>query len=281
MPTYRTTSRPAELADYTAPPLTEVVLGVQFNSIDQFLSPHLGLVWERFKANFPNVEEHPPLLPTFETFGAHPQLFPAIGLQMLAANLPRVFLINNDRTQLLQVQRDRFLHNWRKVETGGDYPRFERMLETFELGLETFADVVSKEQLGGVVPNQCEVSYINHISVPADGNLYSVISKVFAQHTEKMVLDDLGAPEDLRFLLRYVIRDDSGAPIGRVIVSADPAWRADGGTIIQLTLTVRGKPARPTIEGVVEFLECGRSHLIGAFTKLTSPEMHKEWGRVR
>jgi uncharacterized protein (TIGR04255 family) len=200
---------------------------------------------------------------------------------MFAANMPRVFLINDDRTQLLQVQRDRFLHNWRKVETGGDYPRFERMLETFQQGLEAFVDVVSKEQLGDVVPNQCEVSYINQILVPADGNLYSVIGKVFAQHTEKMVLDDLGSPEDLRFLLRYVIRDDSGAPVGRVIVSADPAWRADGGIVIQLTLTARGKPAVPTIGSVVDFLERGRSHLVGAFTKLTSPEMHKEWGRTR
>jgi uncharacterized protein (TIGR04255 family) len=281
MPTYRTINRPADLADYTAPPVTEVVLGVQFNSLERFLSPHLGLVWERFKSNFPNVEEQPALPPTFETFGPHPQFFPAIGLQMFAANMPRVFLINDDRTQLLQVQRDRFLHNWRKVETGGEYPRFERMLETFEQGLEMFSDVVSKEQLGEVVPNQCEVSYINQILVPADGNLYGVIGKVFAQHTEKMVLDDLGSPEDLRFLLRYVIRDNSGAPVGRMIVSADPAWRADGATIIQLTLTARGKPAAPTIAGVVEFLERGRSHLVGAFTKLTSPEMHKEWGRTQ
>ena len=46
--------RPPDLADYRAPPVTEVVLGVQFNSVERFLSPHLGLVWERFKSTFPN-----------------------------------------------------------------------------------------------------------------------------------------------------------------------------------------------------------------------------------
>lgn len=61
------------------------------------------------------------LAPSFETFGPHPQLFPAIGLQLVtSAEMPRVFFVNNDNTQLLQVQRDRFIHNWRKVEAGGD-----------------------------------------------------------------------------------------------------------------------------------------------------------------
>jgi hypothetical protein len=86
-------------------------LGVQFNNLERFLSPHLGLVWERFKSNFPNIEEHPPLPPTFETFGTHPQ-FAGINLQISAgADTPRVFFVNADRTQLLQVQKDRFLHS--------------------------------------------------------------------------------------------------------------------------------------------------------------------------
>ncbi len=274
--------RPPDLADYRAPPVTEVVLGVQFNSVERFLSPHLGLVWERFKSTFPNLEEHPPIPPTFETFGPHPQFFPAVGLQIVsAAFMPRVFFINNDRTQLLQVQKDRFVHNWRKVETGGDYPRFERMLATFEEGFNTFAEVVAKENLGAVVPNQCEVSYINQIPVPNDAEIYGVFQRVFASRSMELILNDLGSPEDVRFLLRYVVRDKSRAPIGRVIVAADPARRADGVTIIQLTLTARGRPTAPSIASVVEYLGQGRVHLIEAFTKLTSREMHQEWGRTQ
>lgn len=281
MPTDRTITRPANLADYAAPPVTEVVLGVQFNSIDRFLSPHLGLVWERFRSNFPNVEEHPPIPPTFETFGPHSQFTPPFSFQMFAVDTPRVFFINRDQTQLLQVQKDRFLHNWRKIATGGDYPRFERMIETFEDGFKTFAEFVTHEGLGPVVPNQCEVSYINQIPVPANDGVYGTIQRIFEQHTQKMILNDLGAPEDLRFLSRYVIRDDAGAPAGRLIVSADPARRADGVTIIQLILTARGKPASSDIAGIVEFLGRGRLHVINAFTKLTSEKMQSEWGRTQ
>ena len=197
------------------------------------------------------------------------------------AETPRVLFINNDRTQLLQVQKDRFLHNWRKVESGGDYPRFEQMLETFEQGFNVFANLIARENLGTIVPNQCEVSYINQIPVPNDTSLYSVFGKIFAQPTEKVILDDLGAPEDLRFLLRYVIRDEVGAPVGRVIASAEPARRIDGIVIIQLTMTARGKPVTSDMASVVEFLEQGRQHLIRSFVKLTSPDMHTEWGRTQ
>jgi uncharacterized protein (TIGR04255 family) len=182
---------------------------------------------------------------------------------------------------LLQVQKDRFLHNWRKVDSGGDYPRFERMLETFEQGFSTFASAIAEENLGTIVPNQCEVSYINQIMIPDGTDLYSVFGKVFNQPTEKAILDDLGAPEDLRFLLRYVIRDDAKTPIGRVIASAEPARRTDGVMIIQLTMTARGKPITSDMDGVVEFLERGRLHLIRAFVQLTSSEMQAEWGRTQ
>jgi uncharacterized protein (TIGR04255 family) len=162
---------------------------------------------------------------------------------------------------------------------GGAYPRFERMLETFERGFNVFSDAIAEENIGPIIPNQCEVSYINQIPVPSGTDLYGAFGKVFAQPTEKMTLDDLGVPKDMRLLLRYVIRDDARTPIGRVIASAEPARRSDGITIIQLTMTARGMPGSSDISGVVAFLERGRLHLIRAFTKLTSPEMHAEWGR--
>jgi hypothetical protein len=38
-------SRPPDLPDFGAPPVTEVALGVQFNSLDRLLAPHLGIIW--------------------------------------------------------------------------------------------------------------------------------------------------------------------------------------------------------------------------------------------
>jgi uncharacterized protein (TIGR04255 family) len=275
------TDRPADLPDYAAPPVTEVVLGVQFNSVEGFLSPHLGLIWEEFRADFPHVEEHPPLSPMFETFGPNPYItsnflfaMPPLGV------MPRVFFVNRDKTQLLQIQRDRFLHNWRKVGEGDQYPRFEGMLRTFETGMARVAAVIDHARLGAIVPNQCEVTYINQIPVSAT-RPFDTIEQIFGDAIGNLTLDDLGRPEDTRFLLRYIMRDEGENPIGRLAISAEPGRLADGVTVLQLTLTARGIPPTADVQGVSEFLQRGRLHIVRAFTKMTSDKMQIEWGRKR
>lgn len=272
--------RPADLPEFSEPPLSEVALGVQFNSLDGFLSTHLGLLWEEFRPTFPNVEEQMPIPPAFETFGPNPQFMPLVGVQLsTAAQMPRVFFVNSDRTQLLQVQRDRFLHNWRKIKTSGEYPRFERMLSTFVEGMSTFESFLERQALGKMMPNQVELVYINQIPVPEKSDLFDLVKALFPQQAA-VVTDNLGAPEDVRFLLRYIIREKE-TPIGRLTVAAEPARRADGVSILQVSLTARGKPLSGDVPGVVDFLQRGREHIVRTFTRLTSPEMHKVWGRTQ
>ena len=91
--------RPADLPDFTDPPVTEVVLGVQFNSIEHFLAPHVGLLWQALTPDFPYAEEHPPVGPAFETFGENPQIVSGLEFGLPAIfGMPRSFFINRDRT---------------------------------------------------------------------------------------------------------------------------------------------------------------------------------------
>jgi uncharacterized protein (TIGR04255 family) len=277
-------SRPPDLPDFTSPPVSEVSLGVQFNSLENLLAPHLGLVWAEFKNQFPQLEQHPPVEQTFETFaekGAGMPI-PRMQLQLLSSvPTPRVFFINAKRTELLQVQRDHFYHNWRKIGDGDEYPRFERMLETFEGSLDRLSKIFAAENLGSIVPNQCEVTYINHIEVPSGSNSFGVFEKVFGSWLAPPSLADLQGPEDGRFLLRYIIVDGEAAPAGRLIVSAEPAWRLDGTHVVQLSLTARGKPKTQDFAGVSEFLRLGRVHIVKAFDTLTHQNMHKVWGKQK
>ncbi|MGB6658107.1 MAG: TIGR04255 family protein, partial [Xanthobacteraceae bacterium] len=225
--------------------MTEVVLGVQFNSLERFLSPHLGLIWDVFREEFPLIEEHAYFPPVFETFGASaPFMFPSINIPIMARpEMARIHFINRERTQLLQVQRDRLIHNWRKIGQGADYPRFEKMIEVFETGYRKFVSTIDQENLGPVVPNQCEVSYINQIAVSAGQTFWSLFASTFPNCSAGATVADLGHPEDMTFAMRYVIPAAGGGPLGRVTVAAQPAKRADGTNIIQFTLTARGKPA--------------------------------------
>jgi uncharacterized protein (TIGR04255 family) len=276
------TSRPRDLPDFATPLVTEVALGVQFNSLDRLLAPHLGIVWADFKEHYPEAEQHPPLNPVFETFAEKGSRMPIPrpDFEFLATiPTPRVFFINREKTELIQIQRDRFVHNWRKVGEGDAYPRFERMLETFESAYRKLEGVFARENLGSIEPNQCEVSYINQIPLPEGQSTFEAFERLFGSFTRALILDDLRAPEDARFLLRYVIPSEDGTPAGRLIVTAEPAWKLDGTNIVQFTFVARGKPPSSDLAGVISFLQIGRKHIVRAFTGLTSDEMHKAWGR--
>ena len=121
-------NRPTDLPDFSAPPLTEVVFGVQFNSLEKFTTAYVGRLWQLFESEYPVAEEHSPIMPVFETFG---QAMPLMGGMAFSPSslpgMPRSFLLNVGRTKVLLIQPDRFLHNWRKMADGDEYPRFERI----------------------------------------------------------------------------------------------------------------------------------------------------------
>ena len=64
-----TVARPVDLPDYTAPPLNEVAISVQFDTLTSYTAVVTGPLWELFRSEFPNVQKQVPLQPTFETFG--------------------------------------------------------------------------------------------------------------------------------------------------------------------------------------------------------------------
>ncbi|MGH9567283.1 MAG: TIGR04255 family protein, partial [Candidatus Angelobacter sp.] len=57
------------LPAFTNPPIDELVLSLQFATLERLKSAHIGMFWETIVDRFPNVSEQPPLQPAFETFG--------------------------------------------------------------------------------------------------------------------------------------------------------------------------------------------------------------------
>src|SRR6266850_6255748 len=101
-----------ELPDYENPPVTEVVCGVLFKTLDGFRIPHFGLFWERCKTDYPSCQEVAPLMPLIERFGEE-------GTEEIQAfndlPLPRVWFLNNQDTGIIQLQRDRFYITGRRT----------------------------------------------------------------------------------------------------------------------------------------------------------------------
>ena len=276
--------RPKDLPDFSSPPVSEVALSVQFNLLGNMTVPHFGAVWDAFKDEYPVVEERPPIDPIFETFsaGGTPLPMPLPFPMFAVPPIPRVLLFNQPRTLLIQVQRDRFIHNWNKTGGTEPYPRFERMLDSFQAAFVKFQSTIANEGLGPVIPNQCEITYINQISGDTwKSNPFELFRTIFPEFSEKAAAVSSAEAEDARFMVRFILRDDKGAPVGRLIAAAEPAWLANGKLVLQFSLTARGAPMRTDIDGVRTFFSLGRGAIVRSFAELTSAQMQEKWGRTQ
>jgi len=273
------------LPEYKNPPVIEVVLGVQFEQLTKMKVPQVGVIWNAFRNRFPNTEEQPPLQNVVERFSSPgtPVAKPGVRLEFgPVPPAPRVLFINERGTELLQVQHDRFIRNWRKNDDDDPYPRYHELRESFRSDYETFKKVVEQEGWGPIEPNQCEVTYVNLIASGDVWTDHSELHKVITLFRKHYSDDYLGTPEDATLGVRYVLYNDQKQPIGRLHVDVTPVTLiADKKPALRLNLTVRGQPADRGIKGVLSFLDRGHEEIVRSFTSVTTPEMHKIWSRTQ
>jgi uncharacterized protein (TIGR04255 family) len=270
---------------FKTPPLAEVAISIQFEPLQNLHAAHYGLLWREFRGSYPKTQEHPPLPPVTENFGVHGPFPQGINLSFgLASLMPRCWFLNEDETQLIQIQQDRFIHNWRKREdgAGATYPRYRVLRESFRAELGTFFRFLEREGLGPPKPNQCELVYVNQISLaPADLADHGDFAKVVTAWHD---LEDplLSRPENVGINARYVMKDQSGGPIGRLHVTFSPLFiQGQNEPAYQAQFLGRGAPLGEGLEGVLEFLDKAHEYAIRGFLSMTSPGLQQIWGIYR
>ena len=277
------TDTPRDLPKFHNPPVTEVALAVQFDTLSALSAIHLGLLWQDvFRVRFPKQEDHPPRAPAFEEFGIRKPKTIEVKIEQQYPT-PRRWFLNESETKLIQVQNDRFVHNWRKIKGDEDYPHYDIILDTFMRELENFRQFLSRKQIGELIPNQCEVTYVNHIFQGEGWDRHGQLDNLFPFWVSRYSDEFLPEAETVRFLLQYEIPDPEkeGNPIGRLHINEEPRFRTkDNKPIISLTLTARGRPfSGEGVEGVLPFLNLGREWIVRGFTSITTKDMHKLWER--
>ena len=255
--------------------MIEVALSVQFERLN-VTTPHLSLVWQRFRDRFAHVEEKPELDGTFERFGSPDRIVPGVRFQVGASPTLRFWFINEPGSELVQVQRDRFIRNWRKQDGVPDYPRYDKLRAAFVGDWETFAKFVTEELNASLVPTQCEVTYVNIVEATDPSRIDRILSCISGKHSDGY----LSEPEGVEVQLRYVLKNETEKPWGRLHVVATPAIRAaDNSAVVRLSLTARGNPPSQDLEGAMKALDVGHEAVVRGFASITTPEMHTVWGR--
>jgi uncharacterized protein (TIGR04255 family) len=265
------------LPEFDAPPINEVVLGIQFEDLPGYTLVRAGEVYSLFAREYPAVQEAAPLQPNFETFGAL-QPGPQMGFGLRdRPEQPRFWFLTPDGHELVQFQRDRFLHNWRQVDgrPPANYPSFESVFAKFATEAGRFQEYVrGSYPLQELKINQVEVTYFNRI-YSEDPKRLPPVSEFF----RFLHLSDTA--EGFDGVLRQVIEDKDGNPIGRLYTEVRSAIDMSRGGLpnIAFNLTFRGPPAAPDLRAALESIRVGHEVAVRSFSHVTTETAHQAWRR--
>lgn len=59
---YSVASSTGALPSYRKPPVNEVVCGMRFHISDKLRIPHIGLLWDKFRVDYPIIQHAPPIV---------------------------------------------------------------------------------------------------------------------------------------------------------------------------------------------------------------------------
>ena len=256
-----------ELPSFNQPPVNEVVMGVQFQALSGLLAPHVGKFWSMVGGDYPQCSEHPPITSAIENFEA-PGAVVRLGLTLSTIpDLPRVFFEDATGQWLIQIQRDRFLHNWRAGADDAIYPRYPEVKRRFFEQWGRFQEFIQQNNLGTVQITQLEITYLNRIPLSS-----SKLREVFPDFQWRVAERSLSPPESMSVLCSF---KSDGAP-KRLRVSIKPAIHQDQ-QVMRFELTVRGGLFDG--EAPEDWFSDGRAWIVRAFADLTSEAWHSKWGR--
>jgi uncharacterized protein (TIGR04255 family) len=265
-----------ELPEYEQPPVVEVVCGVQFKEITSFIAPYLGLLWEKFKVEYPICQEVPPLASVVEKFTNFP--FAEVHISETPP-LPRIWFKQTSENGIVQVQRDRFLHNWKKVRSEDEYPHYESVIRMFRERLATFESFLTDANLGTIEPIQYELTYVNQIPLDEGSGSIKEIGTIFRDFTwhgdsERF----LPEPESVNWRTSFVMLDN----IGRLHVTIRNGSRqGDNTPILVLEITARGMPGEPSRDAMWRWFDLAHEWIVRGFEDLTTHQIQKVWRKTR
>lgn len=269
------TRKKRDLPDFDNSPVCEVVIGIQYDTLDKFDTVHTGTYWQRIREKYPKHETHPPLTPNIEYFEESKVTQPILGFSSIPP-LPRSWFLDETETRLVQLQNTHFFHNWRKIIGDEDYPRFTLIRKEFITLWEGFLIFTSEQNIGKVNPNHWEVTYVNHINKGEGWESPKDLANIFPICAGKPSEKFLPEPEKVSFRINYLFPDDRA----RLYITAEPAIkRSDQTEVMRLNLTARGRIDSPKTQDILTCIEKGHEWIVRGFTDFTSEEAHKLWKR--
>ena len=272
-----------DLPKFDKPPVVETVLGVQFEPIGGLTNSHMGAYWAGLKSEWPVVKNVAPLEEQFEHFGERGPSWALASLQIKITQDPssRMVMTHRDEDRIIQVQNNRYLLNWTGGHKEQEYPKYNKFVRPeFDKAFEGFQDFVAEEELGEIVPNQWEVTYVNHIPKGSVWKEPDEWSTIFSTSPMLRTPSSSVSLEGLQAEWHFEIMPQKGR-LHIQMVSGRKKTGKEEEDLLVLKLTARG-PIDPQ-EGptLSDGLDIGHETIVCAFRDLASDKALDYWGYER
>ena len=258
-----TTGQPA--VKYENPPIDEFVCGILFDSITELRAGHFGVLWQKFGPDFSGIEDQNLLGPVSEEDMNSRSALP----------LPRVWFVHEDENELIQVQFNRFLHNWRKRRPDDKYPGYKTVMGNFENYLSSFREFLAETELGVLVPKRYEITYIDHILENEGWETISDLERVFPNFVllkgQNILSTDI---REVNWKMVFGLPND----FGQLQLSIRNARRVvDDRHLLRIEFTAySNQPYKP----MRSWFDVAHDEILNLFSNLISDEIQMQfWGR--
>ena len=252
---------------FGSPPINEVAMATYFNPpLVGLRSEHIGLFWNIVKKDLPSVSQQPPV-GGMDNFQIGSDVFP----------MPRYWLIASNDINLIQLQKNAFMFNWRRRDS--DYPHYDNLKPVFDQYYSLFHDfIISETDIKKISIDVCELTYINTIesceywSGPEDTN------KVIPMFS----IPDIGLPTksapgyNCNYV--YVLEDDL-----QLRVSIRHAQSAQNPEVPVLVLEIRasGRIASANKSDADSWFDRGHQAIIDCFVRITNPDIQRKHWKLK
>lgn len=252
---------------FDKPPVIEVICGVQFQPLRDWRTSYYGLYWTAIKNEYPNTEDHPPLGKLKLDEKAPEELQVAI-----LPPLRRAFFVTEPGNYLIQVQPNRFLHNWRKLSDEEEYPRYEDAYARFVTQWDGFQQFVRKVGLSTPQPEVYELTYINHI-MEADSAFPRDVWKYLSFYNQNPLSDPAYEPSDIKMHFSWPLGEGTGS----LLMEVKRGRRlSDERELLYVEFTARG-PAQKEAADMATWFDIAHDAIVNSFDKLTTEHGHTVW----
>lgn len=257
------------LPSYRDPPVVEVLLGVTFKPVPEMSVAHVGRWWEQLGDNY-EVRDVAPLSVVVEGFGG------ASTRQVELLEVPptpRVWFSHKNGAELVQLQRDRFVCNWRKADDDTEYPRFDAVSGTFYERLASFQKFMRGVSDAPLEFVQFELTYVNHIHPDTHWKEFADIGEVFPDLKWRREPRFLPSPETIDSNAAFRLPDETG----RLHVRIRTAARRND----QQPLFVLESMARGVSDDIEHWFSVAHEWIVRGFADLTSEAVQKDTWRIK